>query len=183
MIRLCNYICYSLVTFSPLFILFVFINIYFKNYKILVSFILLFFISVLAFLFLFFTRINISFLTIKSMDIAKYSRLDLKYSFNVIFFINIILIDTGIMINFILTLSYIMILYSSNFSYRLILMKLLGYNCYVIDNIYVYSKKSRIELVKILKKDKYLQGKDIYYNIFIEFDTYNIKLIRYTNYK
>ena len=174
--KMFNYLCYSLCSFLPLYLILFCYYFISKNTDKMSIFLILLLISILSLLYIINCKSTDIFVCSKK-ELSIYTKrlIDFNYIVFILFFINILIIDFNIFEIFIVHIAFVLILYKLNFVFNSIVLKILGYKLYKIRNIRIYSKKELVELEIILSKNKYLQINKISDNIYIELESYNIK--------
>lgn len=174
MMRLCNYISYCIYSFIPLYLFLIGYYIYIDK---IIKMILVLILTMIALVLLLFN----SMLKVNNIFVCSYKEvksvkiLDFNYFLFVILFFCLWFIEFHIFILFLVLLAIFCILYRLNFIFLSYMLLILNYKCYNIRDKIVYSKKNKKDLIILLKKQNYLQIKEISHSIYIEDECYSIK--------
>ena len=174
MIRLINYIGYCIYSFLPLYLFFLIYYCYYNKETYALLCVMLIIASSLFLIIIIYSKPTNIYVCSKD-EVKKASVFSYNNILFLILFFMFWIIDFPILLLPLISFAVILLLYKLNFifiSYTLLIFK---YKVYYIRGKKVYSKKSYEELLIYLKKNKYIQIKEISSNIFLEDENYNLK--------
>lgn len=174
MMKLCNYISYCLYSFIPLYLFFILYFIYKDEYLEVIILVIIAIIATILLLYMQSSRPN-SIFVCNYKEVKKINYIDFNYFLFVVLFVSLWLIKFNVFMLLIVLLAIFCILYKLNFIFLSYTLLLLNYKCYNIRGKFVYSKKQKNDLLILLKKQNYLQVKELSDNIYVEDECYFIK--------